>query len=58
MTNKQLQQRIDTFMADKMEIFPELRHQPEIVIKETSDRRTFSQYLHDSISTVFSARAS
>lgn len=58
MSTSDLQHRIDDFMESRMEIFPELRHQPEIVIEEPSDRRTITQYIRDSVMTVFSARLS
>jgi hypothetical protein len=58
MSDKQLQSRIDNFMAEKIEIFPELRHEPEMVIKDTTERRTISQFLQDSVTSVFSVFSS
>lgn len=58
MSTSELQNRIDTFMAGKMEVFPELRHQPEVVIEEPTERRSIGQWLRDSVTLSRSARLS
>ena len=58
MSTSELQNRIDTFMASKMEVFPELRHQPEVVIEEPTERRSIGQWLRDSVTLSRSARLS
>ncbi len=58
MSTSELQNRIDTFMASKLEVFPELRHQPEVAIEEPTERRSIGQWLRDSVTLSRSARLS
>lgn len=56
LNDEELDNKITNFMSRKMEVFPELRHQPEVHIEEPSERGTISQWLRDMVKPAQSAR--
>lgn len=56
LSDQELDEKISNFMESKMVIFPELRHQPEIRIKEVAESRTMLQRIRDMVFPPQSAR--